>query len=161
MEIVFSKEFIDKNEEFYLENEKDIARLKKELSSAIKKRRCRVCGGRHYRAGYCITCYMKHLKGNPTDRKAINGVLSKRTRTLEGMYSRIMGTECKLESGLEAWADGLFELVGGAQADAARMYFIEGLSCRDLAVKIGVSHEIANRRVRAFIEAARKIAKGD
>lgn len=158
--VVFTKEDQEKNERYYLDVEREIKDAKERLALAYSLRRCRICGEKHFSSGYCITCYLRKQNGEPLGEKAVKGKsLSKRKRTLASLYERVTGESPSDGFDLAAWAEGLFALIEERYSQSARMYFVDGLTYREIGNQLSINHQIADRRVRLFIKEAKKITK--
>lgn len=158
--VVFTKEEQEKNERYYLNIEREIKEAKERLSLAYSLRRCRVCGEKHFSAGYCITCYLRKRNGEPLGEKGATGKsLSKRGRTLASLYERVTGERPSDGLDLVAWFEGLFVLIEERYSQAATMYFVDGLTYREIGERLSLNHQVVNKRVCLFIKEAKKITK--
>lgn len=158
--IILTEKEREENERYYLEIERQIKEAKERLTQAYSLRRCRVCGNKHFASGYCITCYMRKKNGEPLGEKKATGTsLSKRCRTLESLYERVTGDFPSYSVDLVAWSEGLFSLVEERYSQAARLYFVYGLTYREIGNRLSIKRQVANNRVLSFLKEAKKITK--
>ena len=85
--------------------------------------------------------------------------LSKRRRTLASLYERVTGESPSDGFDLVAWSEGLFALIEERYSQAARMYFVDSLTYREIGQRLSLNHQVADKRVRLFIKEAKKITK--
>jgi DNA-directed RNA polymerase specialized sigma24 family protein len=85
--------------------------------------------------------------------------LSKRRRTLASLYERVTDEPPSEGLDLVAWAEGLFALIEERYSQSAMMYFVDGLTYREIGQRLSINHQIVDKRVRLFIKEAKKITK--
>lgn len=161
--IIFSEKFIEENEREFKRVEEEIDNAKEALRLARSKRRCRICGGTYFRAGYCLTCYLSIQNGKSPSKKTLVGKAAKEGRNVRVLYERVTGKSAEnlTDEYIEQWAQGLFNLADEDLSEYARLYFVNKKTQKEIGEHFGVHYKIVSRRINEFIKQAKSICGGE